>query len=203
MLIWINGAFGVGKTQTAHELHRRLTASHVADPELLGFAMHKMLPPARRDDFQDLPQWRTGVTQTLLDAEQSSDCPVIVPMTLVDAEYFDEIVGGLKEHGVDVRHYTLTASVEVIHRRLRARLAHRLGPILGADETWAMKQTGRCVARLGEDRFASHVPADERSVDQVVEHIADDAGLELSRPRLSSARYQLRRAAVAVRHIRT
>ena len=51
MLIWINGAFGVGKTQTAHELHRRLTASHVADPELLGFAMHKMLPPARHDDF--------------------------------------------------------------------------------------------------------------------------------------------------------
>ncbi|MFT4397065.1 AAA family ATPase [Gordonia lacunae] len=202
MLIWINGAFGVGKTQTAHELHRRLPAAHVADPELLGFAMHKMLPPARRDDFQDLPQWRTGVTHTLLDAERSSGSPVIVPMTLVVGDYFDEIVGGLVESGVDVRHYTLSAPVEVIHRRLRARLAHRLGPILGADETWAMQQTERCVAALREDRFATHVPAGGRSVDQVVEHIADDAGLVLTRPRLTPVRHQLRRASVAVRHVR-
>ena len=40
----LNGAFGVGKTQTAHELQRRLRVGHVADPELLGFATHKMLP---------------------------------------------------------------------------------------------------------------------------------------------------------------
>ncbi len=202
MLIWINGAFGVGKTQTAHELHRRLSASHVADPELIGFAMHKMLPAARRDDFQDLPQWRTSVTQILADADRSSGCPVIVPMTLVDTDYFDEIIGGLVDHDVDLRHYSLTASVEVIHRRLRARLAHRLGSIVGVDETWAMRQTERCVAALREDRFATHVPTDGRSVDDVVEHIADAAGLELVRPRLTSARYQLRRATVAVRHIR-
>ncbi|MGN6415163.1 hypothetical protein [Flexivirga sp.] len=32
MLIWINGAFGAGKTQTAHELRRRLPEAQVADP---------------------------------------------------------------------------------------------------------------------------------------------------------------------------
>ncbi|HEY9313111.1 hypothetical protein [Williamsia sp.] len=78
MLIWINGAFGVGKTQTAHELHRRLRDSHVADPELLGFAMHKMLPPEQRGDFQDLPQWRSGITETLSQAELAAEHPVIV-----------------------------------------------------------------------------------------------------------------------------
>jgi hypothetical protein len=66
MLIWLNGAFGVGKTQTAHELQRRLGDAHVADPELLGFAMHKMLPAAARGDFQNLPEWRAGVVATLL-----------------------------------------------------------------------------------------------------------------------------------------
>lgn len=79
VLIWINGAFGSGKTQTAHELQRRVGSAHVADPELLGFALHKMLPAHERTDFQD---------------------------------YFDEIVGGLRERDVDVRHYTLSASAQ-------------------------------------------------------------------------------------------
>ena len=103
--MWINGAFGAGKTQTAHELHRRVDGSRIADPELLGFALHETLPPAARGDFQDLPQWRTGVVATLRDAEAAHDGPVIVPMTLVRDDYFDEIVGQLRASGVDVRHY--------------------------------------------------------------------------------------------------
>ncbi|MFT4125410.1 MAG: AAA family ATPase [Gordonia sp. (in: high G+C Gram-positive bacteria)] len=202
MLIWINGAFGVGKTQTAHELHRRLAASHVADPELLGFAIHKMLPPGERGDFQDRPQWRTGIVATLTQAERASDCPVIVPMTLVNLDYFDEIVGGLIAAGIDVRHYALTAPTEVIHNRLKARIGYAVGRLAGVRETWAMRQTDHCVAALRSERFATHVPTERRSIDDVVEHIAADAELPLAHPRLHRARYQLRRAAVAVRHIR-
>jgi tRNA A37 N6-isopentenylltransferase MiaA len=33
MLLWLNGPFGGGKTQTAHELQRRLPGSIVCDPE--------------------------------------------------------------------------------------------------------------------------------------------------------------------------
>ncbi|MGG2461054.1 hypothetical protein ACO0M4_14735 [Streptomyces sp. RGM 3693] len=33
MLLWINGPFGGGKTQTAHELQRRLPGSVLCDPE--------------------------------------------------------------------------------------------------------------------------------------------------------------------------
>jgi hypothetical protein len=33
MLIWINGAFGSGKTLIAHELQRRLQDALVTDPE--------------------------------------------------------------------------------------------------------------------------------------------------------------------------
>lgn len=29
MIIWLNGAFGSGKTQTAYELHRRLRNSYI------------------------------------------------------------------------------------------------------------------------------------------------------------------------------
>ncbi len=202
MIVWINGAFGVGKTQTAHELSRRLAASHVADPELLGFAIHKMLPATSRADFQDRPQWRSGVVETLAQADRETQCPVIVPMTLVDASYFDEVVGGLRDEGVDVRHYALTASVEVIHKRLRSRLASVVGRLIGADETWAMQQAQRCVVALQDSRFAAHVPTDDLSIDEVVEQIADDLDLPLVRPRLGAARYQVRRLQVGIRHIR-
>ena len=40
MLIWVNGPFGGGKTQTAHELQRRLPGSALCDPELVGFGLH-------------------------------------------------------------------------------------------------------------------------------------------------------------------
>lgn len=202
MLIWINGAFGSGKTQTAHELHRRLPGSHVADPELLGFALHKMLPPAQRGDFQDLPQWRTAALATLLQAEAAHDGPVIVPMSIVRVDYFDEIVGGLKARDVDVRHYALIASADTLRARLRLRTACVVGRILGRDETWAIAQIDRCVTALADPHYATHVPTDDVSLDQVVEFIACDAGLTLTVPRLSPARYQIRRVAVGVRHIR-
>lgn len=37
----------------------------VPDPEHLGFWLHRMLPPALRGDFQDLPVWRRGVHEML------------------------------------------------------------------------------------------------------------------------------------------
>ena len=40
MLLWINGPFGGGKTQTAHEIQRRLpTHSVICDPEEVGFGL--------------------------------------------------------------------------------------------------------------------------------------------------------------------
>jgi hypothetical protein len=59
VLVWINGPFGGGKTATAFELQRRLPGSIVCDPEHLGFALHRMLPPALRTNFQDLQAKQT------------------------------------------------------------------------------------------------------------------------------------------------
>lgn len=201
MLIWINGAFGAGKTHTAHELHRRLPGSHVADPELIGFAMHKMLPAVARDDFQDLPGWRAAVVATLRAAEQAADGPVIVPMTIVRADYFDDIVGALRTE-MDLRHITLVASPATLQARLGTRLEALGSRVFGGDGTWAVRQINRCVTALADPRFATHVPTDDRPLDQVVEAVAAEAGLTLSRPRLSPLHFQLRRLSVAARHIR-
>ncbi|MGC0364677.1 hypothetical protein ABH922_002661 [Rhodococcus sp. 27YEA15] len=202
MLVWINGAFGAGKTQTAFELNRRVPGSHVADPELIGFAIHKMLPRGARADFQDRPQWRSATVSTLVDAVRAHDGPVIVPMTLVCSEYFDEVMAGLRGADVDVRHFTLLASPQTLGQRLRARSGYRVGRAVGRRETWAMAQIDRCVQVLGTERFGEHVWTDNRSVDDVVEDIAQRAGLTLAAPRHRAVRRRLRRMAVGLRHIR-
>jgi hypothetical protein len=46
---------GSGKTQTAHELQRRLQRAHVVDPEPLGLALQKMLPAT---GYMRAPGWQ-------------------------------------------------------------------------------------------------------------------------------------------------
>lgn len=59
MIIWINGAFGSGKTTTAYELHRRLDNSFVYDPENVGYFIRKNSPESfSKGDFQDIELWR-------------------------------------------------------------------------------------------------------------------------------------------------
>lgn len=196
MIIWVNGAFGVGKTQVAHELRRRLGRGWIADPELPGFGLHRMQPRALRGDFQDEPAWRIGVRDVLARLDSHPDLhPVLVPMTLVRDDYADEIVETLRDHGHDVRHSTLVATPETLRRRLSGR-----GRVVR--DLWAEQQVERCVAALAAPRFARHVPTDDRSIDEVVEDLAQGLGLPLPHPRDPRPVAFLRRRAVQLRHIR-
>ncbi|WP_019135772.1 AAA family ATPase [Cellulomonas massiliensis] len=201
MIVWINGAFGAGKSQTAVELRRRSADAHVADPEPVGLALRRTLPPAvRPEDFQDLAPWRSAVVDILQEAEATHAGPVLVPMTIVRDEYFQEIVGGLRARGVDVRHYTLVARPETLRARLRTRVT--LGRTGLRRETWAVQQIPRCVAALAQEHYATHVETDDRTTDEVVEWIAADAGLTLDAPRLAPWRYQVQRLKVAAGFVR-
>ena len=80
MLLWINGPFGGGKTQTAHEIQRRLEGSVICDPEHVGFGLHRMTPAPLRGDFQDLPAWRQGVFEVLDRALAEHTGVVIAPI---------------------------------------------------------------------------------------------------------------------------
>lgn len=178
MIIWINGAFGAGKTQAAFELVRRNPGLVLSDPEEPGFGLNRMVPSDLRGDFQDFPAWRDGVRQALARiAESGRD--VVAPMTLI--EYHDEVIGGLRQDGHDVRHVILDASPEVLRRRLQGRAA----ALLGRQETWAIAQIDRCVQGLAELPGASHVDTDSLTLDEVAEAVAAAVGLKFPIPRAS------------------
>lgn len=54
-MIWINGAFGAGKTTLADELHLRLPDALAFDPEYVGYILTRWVPAPESGDFQDIP----------------------------------------------------------------------------------------------------------------------------------------------------
>ena len=208
MLLWINGPFGGGKTQTAHEIQRRLPGSVICDPEHAGFGLRRMLPPELRGDFQDLASWRAGVVEVLDLALTKHDGVVIAPMTVTDSEYFAETVGRLRELGHDVRHFTLLAERETVLQRLRERgFGHLLQYVAGKNaglrrESWAVSQLDRCLERLSEPEFAEHLWTDHTTVPRTADRIAVLAGLTLRPNTAGTLRNRLRQARVGIRHIR-
>ncbi|GHF76517.1 AAA family ATPase [Streptomyces griseosporeus] len=207
MLLWINGPFGGGKTQTAHEIQRRLPGSVVCDPEHAGFGLRRMLPPGLRGDFQDLASWRQGVVEVLDLALTHHDGVVIAPMTVTDSGYFAETVGRLRELGHDVRHFTLLAERETVLERLRERGFGRLlkaaaGKNAGRRESWAVRQLDHCLERLREPEFAEHLWTDHSTVPKTADRIAVLAGLTLRPNTEGRLRTRLRQAGVGLRHIR-
>ncbi|MEU9079299.1 AAA family ATPase [Kitasatospora sp. NPDC004745] len=208
MLLWINGPFGGGKTQTAHEIRRRLPGSVVCDPEHVGFGLHRMMPPALRGDFQDLPAWRQGVFEVLDRALTGHDGVVIVPMTVVEPSYFREIVGRLRERHHDVRHFALLAGRDTVLRRLRERgFGQAVRFVAGKDaplrrESFAVSKLDLCLERLREPEFAEHLWTDRLTIRQVADHVAASCGLELAPNTDGALRGRLRRAWTGVQHIR-
>ncbi|MGW0330893.1 AAA family ATPase [Streptomyces sp. NPDC003011] len=208
MLLWINGPFGGGKTQTAYELRRRLPGSVVCDPEHVGFGLRRMLPPGLRGDFQDLVSWRQGVVEVLDLALTRHDGVVIVPMTVTDSGHFAETVGRLRGLGHDVRHFTLLAERETVLRRLRERgPGHLLQYVAGRNaalrgESWAVRQLDHCLERLREPEFAEHLWTDRTTVPRTADRVAVSAGLTLLPNNEGALRTRLRQVRVGIRHIR-
>ncbi|GDY75050.1 hypothetical protein SAV31267_045350 [Streptomyces avermitilis] len=197
-----------GKTQTAHEIQRRLPGSVICDPEHVGFGLRRMLPPGLRANFQDLASWRQGVVEVLDLALTRHDGVVIAPMTITDSGCFAQTVGRLRELGHDVRHFALLAERETVLRRLRERgFGHLLRYVAGKDaplrgESWAVGQLDHCLERLREPEFGEHLWTDQSTVPKTADRIAVLAGLTLAPNTEGALRTRLRQVRVGVKHMR-
>lgn len=150
MIIWLNGAFGAGKTQTAWELRRRMADAYVYDPENAGVFIRKNLPPSLlTGDFQDYPMWRAFNLDMLTYIARQYDGCIIVPMTVTSRAYYDELIGPLSRN-FDLRHIILYAGRETLLKRLASRLEGR--------RSWGAQQTGASVPLTRTSRRSSWPP---------------------------------------------
>lgn len=165
MIIWINGSFGVGKTETAMVLKEKLPNAHIYDPEQVGYFLWDNFPKSmkRKGDFQDISIWRTINYDVIKYMNDNDDGHIIIPMTLVNSQYYDEIIGRLEKEDVSIKHFVLMASKETIV----SRLIHR-GE---SQNSWAEQQIDRCLSALTSDISGIKINTDLLSVTDVADYI--------------------------------
>ncbi|HWI49227.1 MAG TPA: AAA family ATPase [Rummeliibacillus sp.] len=195
MIIWINGAFGSGKTQTSYELNRRILNSFVYDPENMGFFINKNIPKdMSKGDFQDYSIWRELNYTILKSIDSEHDGVIIVPMTIVNPHYFEEIVGKLRDDGVIVNHFVLWASKETLQKRLRSRGEGK--------NSWGAKQIERCIQGLSNDIFKHRLETDTMTVETVAETIASMLDIHLLEDNRNKFRKRWDRMITQIKQIR-
>lgn len=157
MIIWINGCFGVGKTTVAGRLKEKIDNSMIYDPEKVGTFLFNILS-VKEDDFQDYELWRM-INYEMLKNLNTEFKVIIVPMTITNIQYYDEIIGRLERDGINLKHFILVANKENIISRLNVR---------ENSTEWAYKQVDRCVTAFQEDYInGSRIDTNNKSIDEV------------------------------------
>jgi predicted kinase len=119
MIVWLHGAFGAGKTTVAEELRTFWPGATVFDPELVGVMLQSIVPVST-GDFQDLPEWRQLVVETARVLDRRDGGPIVVPMTISEQGYFQEIADGFRQRDIRVRNIVLHAPTEELRRRIES-----------------------------------------------------------------------------------
>ncbi|MGW3661023.1 AAA family ATPase [Streptomyces sp. NPDC005151] len=148
MIVWVNGAFGSGKTTLVEELRPRWPEALMFDPEMVGYVLREIVE-VPTGDFQDLRQWRRQVASMAAGLVEEYERPVLVPMTLVNPAYLDEIFGVLSEEGIDVHHFFLKVPEDVLVKRIDGRSFTPDDP--AKDEqvrAWCKSKIEKCLAAV-------------------------------------------------------
>ena len=118
MIVWVNGAFGAGKTTTAAELVSLLPDSRLFDPETVGYMLTPNLADRWPGDFQHWPPWRSLVAATAAELTAYTGQHLIAPQTVIRKQYLDEITTALHAAGLEVFHVLLDVPEPVLRNRI-------------------------------------------------------------------------------------
>ncbi|MBF0748738.1 AAA family ATPase [Mammaliicoccus lentus] len=195
MIIWLNGAYGSGKTTVAYELQKRLKKSFIYDPENVGFFIRKNTPKElHKHNFQDHEQWRNFNYEMLKQIANSYDGIIIVPMTLINFDYYREIVEKLKSDGIHLDHYVLYADKNTILRRLNKRLEF--------GNTFAKSQIDYCIKAFNTKIKDNKIVTDKLNVDDIVVEISKRSDLNLLKDNRNFLRKRIDKILTTIKHIR-
>ncbi|MFS7401231.1 AAA family ATPase [Carnobacterium maltaromaticum] len=164
MIIWINGAFGSGKTTVAEIIHSKIENSYLYDPENIGdFLRHNLPQEIQKADFQEYSEWRARNVHILkkIDTEYAGN--IIVPMTLYKQPGFDEVFSGLRKANIKVHHLQLEVNKETICKRLLER-----SPALNA---WGAERVDEIIEAFQGVPLEEKIDNDKRTPNEVAQII--------------------------------
>lgn len=116
MIIWISGAYGVGKSTLADALAERMENPLIFDAEEVGNAVRGNYPDCPYGYiFEDYPLWGEFCHKLLRDIHDTFQKDILVPMTLVRRASYEKIIQSLAGDGIETFLIILEASRQSIH----------------------------------------------------------------------------------------
>lgn len=119
---------------------------------------------------------------------------ILVPMTLTNRQYYDEIIGRLLKEGIEIKHYILYAEKKTIEKRLNKRFEW--------GNSWAKSQIDRCIYAFNYEITEEKIITDHKSVDHIVEEIAEKSGLTILNDKRGRFKKLIDRSITIMKHIR-
>jgi len=120
VIIWLNGAFGAGKTTTAELVASRSPRLRAFDPESVGFMLRDNLRDHPVADFRDWESWRILTPVVADEVARFSGQSLVAPQTVFEEDYWDELLRGLSERGHEAFHVLLEAEESIMRSRIEA-----------------------------------------------------------------------------------
>lgn len=121
MIIWISGAYGVGKSTLAEAMAARMENALIFDAEELGNAVRGNYPDCPYGYiFEDYPLWAEFCRLLLKDIHEKFGKTILVPMTLLRESSYG-IIERLRSDQIRTELVILEADRETIHDRILQR----------------------------------------------------------------------------------
>lgn len=119
MIIWLNGTHGAGKTTTSRLLQPLVPQSRIFDAEKVGEVLMDIEPALpETGNFQHWPPWRPLVAETARRVLDYVGGTLIIPMTVLTEQYWQEIAADLGRHEITVHHFVLHADETTLRHRI-------------------------------------------------------------------------------------
>ena len=163
MVIWISGAYGVGKSTLAEALAPQIENAMIFDAEEVGNAVRENYPGLPYGViYEDYPLWSEFCYRLIRDIHEKFHKNILVPMTLVRPRSYERIVHRLMADGIHVHYIVLEASYASIHDRILAR---------GEEEgCWCMENIE--LARAGSAALPGiHIQTDGKCVENLMDEL--------------------------------
>lgn len=121
MIIWISGAYGVGKSTLAEAMAEQMENALIFDAEEVGNAVRENYPNCPYGYiFEDYPLWQEFCFLLLKDIHTRFHKDILVPMTLLREQSYD-MIQRLKDENIPTELIILEADYQTIHDRILAR----------------------------------------------------------------------------------
>ncbi len=118
MLVWLNGAFGVGKTTTAAAIAEQSPELRLFDPEWVGYMLRANLADVTVGDFQDLAPWRSLVPRVASEITTLTGDDLVAVQTVLVESYWSELRSGFQQLGIAVIHVVLDCHEDALRHRI-------------------------------------------------------------------------------------